>query len=257
MKTLIQSELSRLVIRRRTIIILILSILAFLFLAFFNSFFGSGFYDPNQTATLDALNFAPFVLRDYHFYLVLVLCPLLVVESFNRERTSGEYRMVMIRPYSRRQFYSAKIISLAIVIGVLVFILWILAMILGSLVLPKSTTTSFFNPKVSYTMVEAIFFSFKFYLIEYFMLVAIISVVSSISLLLASPLLSYVASIFLLFGLGFSTASFEFLAISTRSIFDLLLGIGAGWHVILSLIVVLGLGTGSSYVLFKRNDYLS
>ena len=70
MKILIQSELSRLVMRRRTIIILILSVLAFLFLAFFNSSFGIGFYDPNQTAKLDALNFAPFVLRDYHFYLV-------------------------------------------------------------------------------------------------------------------------------------------------------------------------------------------
>ena len=67
MKILIQSELSRLVMRRRTIIILILSVLAFLFLAFFNSSFGIGFYDPNQTAKLDALNFAPFVLRDYHF----------------------------------------------------------------------------------------------------------------------------------------------------------------------------------------------
>lgn len=257
MKILIQSELSRLVMRRRTIIILILSVLAFLFLAFFNSSFGIGFYDPNQTAKLDALNFAPFVLRDYHFYLVLVLCPLLVVESFNRERTSGEYRIVMIRPYSRTQFYSAKIISLAIIMGILMFILWILAMILGGVLLPQTPATSFFNPEVSYTMSEAIFFNFKFYLVEYFMLLAIISVISSISLLLSSPLLSYVASIFLLYGIGFSIVPFEFLVTSTRSIFDLLLGIEAGGHVILSLIVILGLGMGSSYVMFKRNDYLS
>ena len=83
MKQLIQSELSRLVMRRRTAIILIISLLAFIFIAFFNSTFGVGFYDPFVTANLDSLNFTPFILRDYHFYLVLILCPLLVVENID------------------------------------------------------------------------------------------------------------------------------------------------------------------------------
>ena len=139
MKQLIQSELSRLVMRRRTAIILIISLLAFIFIAFFNSTFGVGFYDPFVTANLDSLNFTPFILRDYHFYLVLILCPLLVVETFNRERYSGEYRMVMIRPYSRVQLYVAKILTLAIVMGVFSIILWMMANIFAQLMLPKVT----------------------------------------------------------------------------------------------------------------------
>ena len=93
---------------------------------------------------------------------MLVLCPLLVVESFNRERTSGEYRIVMIRPYSRTQFYSAKIISLAIIMGILMFILWILAMILGGVLLPQTPATSFFNPEVRIRCLRLSFFNFKF-----------------------------------------------------------------------------------------------
>lgn len=257
MKNLIRSECSRLVMRRRTIVILIISLFAFLFLSFFNSTFGVGFYDPNQTARLDSLNFAPFVLRDYHFYFVLVLCPLLVVESFNRERCSGEYRMIMIRPYSRAQFYFAKMISLSLVFGVLIFILWGIATIFGFFVLPHADTTSLFNPNMMYTTTEAISFSLKFYFVEYLMLIGIIGVISGVSLLLPNSLLSYIGSVFFLCGIGFSVIPLEFLVSSTRCIFDLLLGIGASWHVILYLMAILGIGIGGSYMMFKHSDYLS
>lgn len=257
MKQLIQSEFDRLVMRRRTMIILILSVLAFLCLAFFNSMFGVGFYDPYTTASLDALNFAPFMLRDYHFYFVLILCPLLVVETFNRERYSGEYRMVMIRPYSKLQLYQAKIITLAILMGIFTFVLWIVGIGFANMMLPSVRETSFFEPQIRYTSTDAILFSLKFYIVEYMIIMSVIGVMSLISLLLPNTIFAFLGSIFVVCIVGFGFAPFEFLMSSTRSIFDLLLGMGNGINVILYVLVILGIGMVGSYAIFRGNDYLS
>ena len=257
MKQLVQSELQRLLMRRRTLIILVMSLLAFLFLAFFNSMFGVGFYDPIITTRLDSLNFSPFILRDYHFYFILIFCPFLTVETFNRERYSGEYRLVMIRPYSRMEFYSAKMISLCIIMAMMMFILWVIGNGLAYVMLPRVSETSFFEPSVVYSSFKAMIFGFKFYVIEFIILMSVIGIISLISLIVRNTVLSFLASVFVLWIIGFSLPTFEFLVSSTRSIFDVLLGMGMGWHVILYVMLTLVIGMGGSSIILKRSDYLS
>jgi len=160
LKNLIVCELQRLVCRKRTLTLIIVTLIGFLFIALFNIRFGVGFYDPMTITSLDALNFAPFILRDFHLFLVLVWCPLLVVESFNKELRSGEYRMVMIRSYSKEQLYLAKMISLMTVIAILTLSLWIIGNVFAFLVLPNHQQTLFFNEHQSYSMAGGLFFRF-------------------------------------------------------------------------------------------------
>ena len=82
-------------------------------------------------------------------------------------------------------------------------------------------------------------------------------VISLISLLLPNTILAFLGSVFVLCLVGFGMPVFEFLVSSTRSIFDLLLGMGSSGNVILYVLVILGIGIGGSYALFRRNDYLS
>lgn len=257
LKNLILCELQRLVCRKRTLILMIVTLLGFLFIAFFNVIFGVGFYDPLTTASLDALNFTPFILRDFHLFLVLVCCPLLVVESFNKELRSGEYRMIMIRSYSKAQLYLAKIISLMTIIAIVTVSLWIIGNVFAFLVLPNHQQTLFFNEQQSYSMTGALFFSFKFYLIEFMILMAVSGVIALLSLICPNAITSYLGAVFILILVGFGYVPMEFLIISTKSIFDLLLHMSSPLRVILNLMIVLTIGIGGSYLLYTKEDYLS
>lgn len=257
LKNLIVCELQRLVCRKRTLTLIIVTLIGFLFIALFNIRFGVGFYDPMTITSLDALNFTPFILRDFHLFLVLVWCPLLVVESFNKELRSGEYRMVMIRSYSKAQLYLAKMISLMTVIAILTLSLWIIGNVFAFLVLPNHQQTLFFNEHQSYSMAGALFFSFKFYLIEFMMLMAVCGVISLLSLICPNAITSYLGSVFILIFVGFGYVPMEFLIISSKSIFDLLLHMSSPLRVILNLMIVLTIGIGGSYLLYTKEDYLS
>lgn len=256
MKNLILCELQRLICGKRIIFLGVVTLLAFLFVCFFVSTFGIGFYDPVTTISLDFLNFPPFILRDFHVFIIFVICPLFVVESFNKELRSGQYRMVMIRPYTRKQLFLAKILSLMIVLAVFTLILWVVGCAYSFLVLPSINQTHFFTEE-SYSFSASMWFNFKFYFIEFLILIGVIGIITLMSLICPNTITSYLGSVFVLIVIGFGYAPMDFLILSTKSIFDLLLEMGSTWHVILNLVVVLITGLGGSWVLYRREDYLS
>lgn len=255
MYTLIKCELQR-IFRKKVRIVLVLSLGVLLLLILFNTLFGVGFYSPTVQTPLNALNLAPFVLKDYHFYLILILCPYLVAESFNKEWYSGAYRMIMIRPYSRNQLYVAKLISIYFVIALFLGISCTIAILYGNFVYPSVSTTIYFGAEHVYNGVEAMIFTIKFYCVEFFILMGIVGFMVTISLLIGKTVLSYIASIFLVWTVGFGVPSCEFLVSSTRTIFDILLGIGDKFQAIFLILVFLAIGQLVSYICFRNNDYL-
>lgn len=257
LKNLILSELQRLICRKRTIFLAIITLCSFLFICFFNFSFRVGFYDPMTTTVLNRLNFPPFILRDFHLFLVLVFCPLLVVESFNKERRSGEYRMVMIRSYSKGQLYVAKVISLMMVMAVLTACLWLIGNLFSVLVFPSVNQTIFFTEQQSYSVIGAMLFSLGFYFTEFLMLVSVCGIISFVSLICPNAITSYLGVVFVLIMVGFGYTPMEFLIISTKNIFDLLLQMSQPWRVILNLGLILGIGLGGAALLYTKEDYLS
>ncbi|MGL4373795.1 MAG: ABC transporter permease, partial [Turicibacter sp.] len=149
MKNLMKCELQR-QFSKKSVTIFFISFLVFIVLCLFNLTFGVGFYDPLVVTPLDGLNFAPFILRDFHLYLIFILCPLIVVQSFNAEYKTGAYRMVMIRPHSKLKLYIAKFIGCVIPLLIFLALAYLTATLIGYLILPTPSTTLFFYEEFTF-----------------------------------------------------------------------------------------------------------
>lgn len=64
-----------------------------------------------EQVILSNLNFPVAVTREWYFTLFLLIFPILFIDSFNSEISSGAYRLVMIRPVGRWELLLAKWIT--------------------------------------------------------------------------------------------------------------------------------------------------
>ncbi len=253
MKNLIGSELERIFSSKKTKVTFIVSMILLILILFFVKIGETGFYDPKISVKLNSLNFAPFILREFHMVLAIIICPMLFTESFNSERTNGYYRMIMIRPYSKLQMFLSKWISQAITFGILILITFIITIVFGYLALPEASEANFFNIAGSFSKTGALLFNFKFYLCEYLVILAILSINALMGVLMPNSVLAFIGSVGVCLGSLYIVDKLEFLIFSTKGIFDILSGISMSVLLYSLLIIIIGFLSGM--VLFVSIDY--
>ncbi|WP_434291795.1 hypothetical protein [Clostridium botulinum] len=256
MKNLICSELYRMMRSKKNIILLIITMIIFTLNTLFVRYNNVGFYDRVTKINLNSLNSTPFILKENHLFLIFIFCPMLFCESFNHENTCGAYRLFLIRGYDKVKFILSKIIACAIFSGVIIIILFVIGTVLGSLLFNKTSLTSFANKQISFNAMEALFYNFKFYLLEYMIMLILIGLTSIIGSLMPNSAITYAVIVALcIFSIYINKNVFSYFLINTPIIFDVLDGRNNTF--ILSSILLIISTCGISTIMFKKRDYLN
>nr|WP_245833245.1 ABC transporter permease [Oceanobacillus timonensis] len=254
LKNILRSETERMFKRKKTWIGIGVYLLLIGFQCLFLSAFGGvAFYSPEEEVTLNALNTAPFLLRELGLFFLFILIPMLVVDSFNGEYTSGAYRMVLLRPVPRGKLFLAKITILSIIVFLLLMITMAAGIIYGQLAFPSVTETTFLDTEMLQPL--AVYgYVFLYYLTAFVILVSAMMVGSLISTILPNMILAYIGIIGFLVGSIYISDYMVFFLSMADTIFVLLAG---QKQMMFSVILFLILG---SYILnigiWKKRDWI-
>lgn len=222
MKNIWKSEVERTFKRKKTSVgILIYFLLVALEGLFLYGVNGISFYNPDEEVMLNSLNTAPFFLRELGPFLIFILIPMFVVDSFNGEYSSGAFRLVLLRPQERLKLFIVKLGVQCMIIFGLLFVTCLVGMIFGKLVFPDVSEVSFFQTAVLQP-VEVFVYTLKFYTISFLILFAVIIIGSLISVLMPNVILSYIGILVFLAGSIYVSDTFVFFLTFTDSIFEVL-----------------------------------
>lgn len=254
MKDIYISELERLLKRKKTIIGMIIY---FLFVCleclFLYAVDGTSFYHENAAVQLNTLNTAPFLLRELGLYLTFILVPMLVVDSFNGEYSSGAYRFILLRPYGRVQLFFAKWIVQATIVFCLLLVTWIVGTIFGKVAFPAVTEVSFYGTE-SLKPLKAYAYVLLFYAIAFLIFFAQIAIGSVISVLLPNAILSYFGMIAILIGSLYVSDHFSFFISISDSTFAVLANENETLLVIVFLLISLSFIINMT--VWKKRDWM-
>ena len=253
MKNLVLSELKRVFCRKKFLVLILVSMMYLVFSAGLILVCRIGFYDPNTTMEVDRLNFAVHLLRDFHFYFLIVLFPIIFVECFCGEIASGKFRMFITRPYSKTKIILSKVLVGAIVSGIILLGSLIIFTVIGYVILPAVQTTRFFNIDKEFSGIGAFIYSLKFYALEYFILMGLMSIVATLSVLIRNSVVVFMVTIGSIVFTLYISEKFLYFLESNKAIFDVLAGNGS--LIIYNTIVII-VGVVITVILFNKRDYL-
>ncbi|GAA0748668.1 hypothetical protein [Clostridium oceanicum] len=256
MKNLVCSELYRMLKSKKNRILLIITMIIFAYSVLFLRFNNVGFYNKLTNIDLNSLNSSPFILKEMHLFLVFIFCPMVFCESFNHENTCGAYRLFLIRGYDKTKCILSKIIACAIFTGAVIISLFILSVLLESILFDKTSFTSFVNKQISFNFIGALFYNFKFYLLEYMIMLILIGITSIIGSLMPNAAITYVVTVGICISLVYINKNiFSYIIVNTPTLFDVL-DSRNNTFILSSIILIIGT-CGISTVLFKKRDYLN
>lgn len=254
MKNIILCELDRMYKSKKNRWLFIVSTVVFILFAFFIRTFDLGFYDPNTTVYLDSLNTAPFIMREFHLYLVFVFCPMIFIESFNHEFTVGAYRMILGRGYNKKEYIIAKLVSCALITGLFMLIMYIIGNSFGFVFMNRVESTHYFNIDRNFGILGAIIYNLKYYALEYLIMVAIMAISSIVGIISKNSIVAYILSLGLCIGAMYINDLFVFFFLSSQTIFDVLSNMNNNFMIICTIIILLS--SGASVFVFDKKDYL-
>lgn len=255
MKNIILCELDRMVKSKKNKILFVVSTIIFILLGLFIRMFNVGFYDPDTTMALNSLNTAPFIIREFHLYLLFIFCTMIFIESFNHENASGAYRMILVRGYNKKDYIISKLISCAVITGIFTIIIYIVGTLFGYLAMDKVNSTMYFNIEKEFNIIGALIYNFKFYILEYLIILTVLGVSSLVGILSKNSPIAYILVIGICIGSIYISDSFEFFIGSTKPIFDVLSNMNNTF--IITCIIIIILTSLTSIFIFDKKDYLN
>ncbi|OZB98175.1 ABC transporter permease [Paenibacillus sp. XY044] len=254
MFALMRSDWERMWKRKKTLI----SLLIFVFIVGFDCFFLNmqklGAFDNVSTVPLGTENFALFLLKEVSFFLVLIIGPMLIIDSMNGEYTTGQLRMVLIRPVSFAKLFLAKWLNLAVLLLLFTLVTFAVGEAFGYAFLPGADTVVFLNPEHRYGPVGAFFYCLTSYGLFYLILLAQLSLTSLICTLLPGVVLSYLGWIAAAVGALYVSDSLGFLLMGMDTVFKLTAGM---YHnpFYLPLLMCLGSGIAVTMGIWQRRGW--
>ncbi|MNI12614.1 ABC-2 family transporter protein [compost metagenome] len=224
MLPLMQSEWERMWKRKKTVVSLIIFAAVIVFDCLFLKMQMIGAFDTVRSVPLNAQNFSVFLLKEVSFILTLIIGPLLMIDSLNSENTSGQLRLVLIRPITFSKLFLAKWLTLAIMLMIFTCLTFLIGEVAGHLGLPNVAHVTFLNPNRSYDQWGAFNYSLQSYGLFYLIILAELSVVSLICTIMPNSIISYFIWIGVIVGGLYLTDMMSFFLLSASTIFKLLAG---------------------------------
>ncbi|MGR5861416.1 ABC transporter permease [Bacillus pacificus] len=144
MRQILISEFERIFNRKKTKALIVIFGLLLILHSVWVHTFGVAIYDTKGTeAILSNLNFPVAVTREWYFTLFLLIFPILFIDSFNSEISSGAYRLVMIRPVGRWELLLAKWIAQMSIVSLFLLMAFIESYIYGTFFIRRAEETFF------------------------------------------------------------------------------------------------------------------
>ncbi|MCW9133004.1 ABC transporter permease [Bacillus paramycoides] len=186
------SEFERIFDRKKTKVLIVIFGLLLILHSVWVHTFGVAIYDTKGTeAILSNLNFPVAVTREWYFTLFLLIFPILFIDSFNSEISSGAYRLIMIRPVSRWELLLAKWITQMSIVSLFLLIAFIESYVYGTFFIRHAEETFFLNKQVIYGTGASILYTVKYYLILWFIASALLMLSSFVSLWFQNSIITY------------------------------------------------------------------
>ncbi|MGG0730082.1 ABC transporter permease [Bacillus paramycoides] len=225
MKQLLISEFERIFDRKKTKVLIIIFGLLLILHSVWAHNFGVAIYDTKGTeAILSNLNFPIAVTREWYFTLFLLIFPILFIDSFNSEISSGAYRLIMIRPVSRWELLLAKWITQMSIVSLFLLIAFIESYVYGTFFIRHAEGTFFLDKQVIYGTGASILYTVKYYVILWFIASALLMLSSFISLWFQNSIITYFVIVGLLVAGLYVNEEMSYFLIGSESILRILSG---------------------------------
>lgn len=120
---------------------------------------------------------------------------------------------------------------------------------------PKAETTRFFFIDKDFSQIGALIYSLKFYLLQYVIVLSVLSISSLLSVIMPNSVLSFLGTITVcILGFLYFREQLSFFIMNTTSIFDVLANKNNTFILYNALIIVAGII--GSMLIFSKRDYL-
>ncbi|GIP27071.1 ABC transporter permease [Paenibacillus sp. J23TS9] len=255
MLQLMQSDWQRMWKRKKTFVSLLIFVCIVLLDCLFLGMQSLGAFDNVSTVPLTAQNFSLFLLKEVSFFLVLIIGPILMIDSFNGEYHSGQLRLVLIRPISIMRMFAAKWINLAVIMGIFLVVTFGVGEVFGHLVKPSVDSVVFLNPDRPYNPAGAFMYCLQSYGLFMLILLAQLSVTGLICTLLPSPIICYLGWVGVAVGSMYVSNTFSFLLFGISTIFEWMAGTYTHAF-LLPVFVCVILGFSITMLWWKRRNWV-
>lgn len=131
----------------------------------------------------------------FNFIAILLVCI-----SITEEYRKGEIRLIMIRGYSFKEIYLAKVASIISTIFIFFVVYFLLSTAIGYFIAPKLYRVKLFYHSGTVSNLKAIFYSLKYYALGFLTVLAILSVFTFFSVTFKSSTGTIAACICFLVG---------------------------------------------------------
>ncbi|PEE40422.1 ABC transporter permease [Bacillus pseudomycoides] len=223
MKQLMISEFERFFSRKKTVVICGVFFVLLLIDCLSIQHWGVAIYNPEgASAPISQLNFQVALGKELYIILSLLIFPILFIDSFNGERSSGSYRLVCIRPIKRGNLLVAKWLTQIVVVFLLLFLMFVVSYIYGKLFVSSAEYTTFLHQDIKYNAAEALLYTLKFYGILVFITATSLMLASFISLWMPNVVLSFFMTIGIMFGTLYIHDSFSYFIAAGQEVIRIL-----------------------------------
>ncbi|KMN42801.1 ABC transporter permease [Bacillus sp. LK2] len=217
------SEFERIFDRKKTKVLIVIFGLLLILHSVWVHTFGVAIYDTKGTeAILSNLNFPVAVTREWYFTLFLLIFPILFIDSFNSEISSGAYRLIMIRPVSRWELLLAKWITQMSIVSLFLLIAFIESYVYGTFFIRHAEETFFLDKQVIYGTGASILYTLKYYLILWFIASTLLMLSSFVSLWFQNAIITYFVIVGLLVAGLYVNEEISYFVIGSESILRIL-----------------------------------
>lgn len=145
---------------------------------------------------LNNLNYPVTQLIDFNAVLIFLVLPLFFTESLSLEIDTGAYKMMLLRPIKKWKLIVSKWIALVVTYSIALGCVCITKCIIGNIFMPKVNATKYFFIGANFSITDSILYNVKYYLIVILLHVALIGVISLISVITRKPVLTFLGCIF-------------------------------------------------------------
>ncbi|MGM1021060.1 MAG: ABC transporter permease [Bacillota bacterium] len=191
-----KSEMERIWNRKSTYLLYVAYILIIVTIIWSHKITGTKVFRFGEgTMVVNNLNLPWLMMSEVALFLTTAMLPILYVDQLGGDLHSGAYRLYVLRPYRRFQFWLAKLLALSVTTIIFLGTSLLIGVIAGWLLFPHSSTFFKYGSSVTSTSSDAIPYVLAFYLVLTIVCLAKLMLSSVICLFVSRPLFSYIGII--------------------------------------------------------------
>ncbi|MCV9950038.1 ABC transporter permease [Paenibacillus sp. BT-177] len=145
------------------------------------------------TVVVNNLNLPWLMMSEISLFLILAMLPILYVDQLGGDLHSGAYRLYVLRPYRRFQFWLGKLLALSVTTVIFTGTALMIGIVAGWLLFPHTSTFFKYGSGAVSPSSDAIPYTLAFYLILTLVCVAKLLLVSAVCLFISRPLFAFIA----------------------------------------------------------------